>query len=339
MSARQAVERWRIGGVAHTATRGNRYGTKSFVAKARDSRTYNLTPGVHISDIGKEMGRDGIDTDWIQFTYIRIPRTNMMMKHPEVSYTGEVKEPPMTQLNYGALSQGRVAIVVDAVDIEKKAATMAVLAQAYALHFTGVESNKLYEELMDKLESTQPHDASMGETLGGHGYFAYPCLATTYNDFAVHFTCEGSNTILTLQSGRHLVNCYREALTRKTQPEGIDHLNNIDTLHTQGRAVKTLEEIMDFDAVKSASEGLHPVLTKKCILCGLYSIKQDSGSFLQYRCFTPSQMDLVCPLVNVLYCDIRQEYILLIDSFNYSDYMINSAFGVYDGNVYEKCFD
>ncbi|KAF9103948.1 fatty-acyl coenzyme A oxidase [Mortierella sp. GBA35] len=467
--------KWWIGGAAHTAThtvcfaqlivRGKRYGTKSFVVQLRDTRTYTLMPGINIGDIGKKMGRDGIDNGWIQFTNVRIPRTNMLMKHTKVSRAGEVKEPPMAQLTYGALIQGRVAMVVDSGNIAKKAVTIAgryaavrrqfqssphdvqetklidyaihqyrlmpILAQAYAFHFTGVETQKLYDKLMDKLESTQPGDASMQDTLdtlkethatsaglkafctwstlnaieacrqtlGGHGYSAYTGLATTYNDFAVHCTWEGDNTILTLQSGRYLVSCYREALAGKAQPEGVDYLNHLDTLLNQGCAAKTNEDILDFDviqqawgvvtanvvkkagddfeaslksgmspeaayeecsqarlaaakihsfgyifrrfaqAVKSAPEGLRAILTKVCFLYGLYSIEQNAGFFLQYRYFTPSQMDYVRAQVNVFCREVRQEYIPLIDAFNYSDYMINSPLGVYDGNVYEKYFD
>ncbi|KAF8923758.1 acyl-CoA dehydrogenase/oxidase C-terminal [Dissophora ornata] len=467
--------KWWIGGAAHTAThcvvfaqlmvRGKRYGTKSFVVQLRDTRTYTLMPGVNIGDIGKKMGRDGIDNGWIQFTNVRIPRTNMLMKHTKVSRAGEVKEPPMAQLTYGALIQGRVAMVVDSGNIAKKAVTIAgryaavrrqfqsnphdvqetklidyaihqyrlmpLLAMAYAFHFTGVETQKLYDNLMDKLESTQPDDAGLQDTLatlrethatsaglkafctwstlsaieacrqtlGGHGYSAYTGLATTYNDFAVHCTWEGDNTILTLQSGRYLVSCYREALAGKVQPEGVDYLNHLDTLLIQGCAVKTNEEILSFDiiqqawgvvtanvvkkagddfadslkqgmspeaayeecsqarlaaakihsfgyvfrrfaqAVNKAPEGLRAVLTKVCLLYGLYSIEQNSGFFLQYRYFTPSQMDYVRAQVNVLCRDVRQEYIPLIDAFNYSDYMINSPFGAYDGNVYEKYFE
>ncbi|KAF9962604.1 fatty-acyl coenzyme A oxidase [Mortierella alpina] len=467
--------KWWIGGAAHTAThtvcfaqlivRGKRYGTKSFVVQLRDTRTYTLMPGINIGDIGKKMGRDGIDNGWIQFTNVRIPRTNMLMKHTKVSRAGEVKEPPMAQLTYGALIQGRVAMVVDSGNIGKKAVTIAgryaavrrqfssspheiqetklidyaihqyrlmpLLAQAYAFHFTGVETQKLYDDLMDKLESTQPGDASMQDTLdtlkethatsaglkafctwstlnaieacrqtlGGHGYSAYTGLATMYNDFAVHCTWEGDNTILTLQSGRYLISCYREALAGKAQPEGVDYLNHLDTLLTQGCAVKTNEEILNFDiiqqawgvvtanvvkkagddfdasvkqgmnpeaayeecsqarlaaakihsfgyvfrrfaqAVKSAPEGLRPILAKVCFLYGLYSIEQNAGFFLQYRYFTPSQMDFVRAQVNVYCREVRQEYIPLIDAFNYSDYMINSPLGVYDGNVYEKYFD
>ncbi|KAF9546324.1 fatty-acyl coenzyme A oxidase [Mortierella hygrophila] len=467
--------KWWIGGAAHTAThtvvfaqlivRGKRYGTKSFIVQLRDTRTYVLMPGINIGDIGKKMGRDGIDNGWIQFTNVRIPRTNMLMKHTKVSRAGEVKEPPMAQLTYGALIQGRVAMVVDSGNIAKKAVTIAgryaavrrqfqssphdvqetklidyaihqyrlmpLLAQAYAFHFTGVETQKLYDNLMDKLESTKPGDASMQDTLdtlkethatsaglkafctwstlnaieacrqtlGGHGYSAYTGLATTYNDFAVHCTWEGDNTILTLQSGRYLVSCYREALAGKAQPEGVSYLNHLDTLLNLGCGAKTNEDILNFDiiqeawgvvtanvvkkagddfdvslkagmspeaayeecsqarlaaakihsfgyifrrfaqAVKAAPEGLRPILTKVCFLYGLYSIEQNAGFFLQYRYFTPSQMDFVRSQVNVFCREVRQEYIPLIDAFNYSDYMINSPLGVYDGNVYEKYFD
>ena len=467
--------KWWIGGAAHTAThtvvfaqliiRGKRYGTKSFVVQLRDPKTYTLMPGINIGDIGKKMGRDGIDNGWIQFTNVRIPRTNMLMKHTKVSRSGDVKEPPMAQFTYGALIQGRVAMVVDSGNISKKAVTIAgryaavrrqfsssphdvqetklidyaihqyrlmpLLAQAYAFHFTGVETNKLYDDLMDQLEGSQPDDAGLQDvietlkethatsaglkafctwstlnaieacrqTLGGHGYSAYTGLASTYNDFAVHCTWEGDNTILTLQSGRYLVNCYREALAGKTQPEGVSYLNHMDSLLNQGCAVKNNEEILTFDiiqqawgvvtanvvkkagddfeaclkqgmnpegayeecsqarlaaakihsfgyvfrrfadAVKNAPEGLKAVLTKVCLLYGLYSIEQNAGFFLQYRYFTPSQMDYVRAQVNVFCREVRQEYIPLIDAFNYSDYMINSPLGVYDGNVYEKYFD
>ncbi|KAF8924785.1 fatty-acyl coenzyme A oxidase [Dissophora ornata] len=153
---------------------------------------------VNIGDIGKKMGRDGID-GWITAVYHSWPRH---------------------------------------------------------LPLAGVETNKLYEELMDKLESTQPDDASMGavidtlkkthdtsaeleafwawstwnvievirQTLSGHSYFAHTGLSTTYNEFS--------------------------ALSGKTKLEGVDHLYNLDTLLTRGCAVKTLEEILDIHVIQ-----------------------------------------------------------------------------------------
>jgi len=78
--------------------KGKKYGTKCFVVPLRDPKTYNLLPGINIGDIGKKMGRDGIDNGWIQFTSVRIPRGYMLQKHTKVSRTGDVKEPKLQQL-------------------------------------------------------------------------------------------------------------------------------------------------------------------------------------------------------------------------------------------------
>lgn len=72
------------------------------------------------------MGRDGIDNGYIQFTYVRVPRSYMLQKHTQVTREGKVYEPALAQLTYGALLQGRVAMVEDAGNISKKALTIAI---------------------------------------------------------------------------------------------------------------------------------------------------------------------------------------------------------------------
>lgn len=62
-------------GAAHSAThcsvfaqlivKGQVYGTKTFIVPLREPKTYQLLPGVAIGDIGKKMGRDGIDNGWM----------------------------------------------------------------------------------------------------------------------------------------------------------------------------------------------------------------------------------------------------------------------------------
>lgn len=47
------------------------------------TRSFMLLPGVNIGDLGKKMGRDGIDNGYIQFTYVRVPRSHMLMKHTQ----------------------------------------------------------------------------------------------------------------------------------------------------------------------------------------------------------------------------------------------------------------
>lgn len=114
--------KWWIGGAAHSAThtvvfarlivKGKDYGVKTFVVPLRDNE-HNIWPGVAIGDIGAKMGRDGIDNGWIQFSDVRIPREYMLQKFTKVSKQGDVEEPPLEQLAYGALLGGRVTMVTD----------------------------------------------------------------------------------------------------------------------------------------------------------------------------------------------------------------------------------
>ncbi|KAJ3098361.1 fatty-acyl coenzyme A oxidase [Phlyctochytrium bullatum] len=464
--------KWWIGGAAQTAThcavfaqmivKGKRYGVKTFIVQLRDPKDFSLKPGIVIGDIGAKMGRHGVDNGWIQFTHVRVPRSHLLQKHTKVSRTGEVTEPPMAQLTYGALINGRVSMVVDSGNVAKKALTVAIryaairrqfgrpnepetklldyvihqyrliplLAQAFAMHFTGVEVNAMNEALQERLSGLQPGDKDLNEvlaslkelhgtsaglkafctwnaldtidkcrqSLGGHGYSAYTGLASLYNDFAVQCTWEGDNTILSLQSGRYLVSCYREAKAGKRQAPGVGYLNDLASALTKKCHAKTPAEIAsldvvgeafwlvagnvvkkagdDFesylqkglseeqayeecsqarlyaakvhtvgylfhrfkDAVNRASADLKPILTKLCLLYGLYNIAENSGPFLQYEFFTPKQVDWVRQTVNDLCREIRKDAVPLTDSFNYTDFIINSPLGRFDGNVYEHYF-
>ncbi|KAF5101786.1 hypothetical protein D0Z00_000648 [Geotrichum galactomycetum] len=127
--------KWWIGGAAHTAThsvcfarlivKGKDYGVKSFVVPLRNLSDFTLKPGIAIGDIGKKMGRDGIDNGWIQYTNVRIPRQFMLMKYAKVDSNGVVTEPPLAQLAYGALIGGRVSMAVDSYHFSKRFITIA----------------------------------------------------------------------------------------------------------------------------------------------------------------------------------------------------------------------
>jgi len=192
--------KWWIGGAAHTAThcvvfaqlivKGKKYGVKSFVVQLRDLDG-NLKPGINIGDIGAKMGRHNIDNGWIQFTNVRIPRGNMLMKHTKVLSNGTVQEPPLAQLTYGALIGGRVQMVMDSANAAKLALTIAIrygavrrqfahkegepekqilnyashqfrlmplLALAFAMHFGGMQTDKNYSQMINDIEGAGPDD-------------------------------------------------------------------------------------------------------------------------------------------------------------------------------------
>lgn len=141
-----AATKWWIGGAAHTAThtvcfarliiKGKDYGVKSFVVPLRNTDDWSLKPGVAIGDIGKKMGRDGIDNGWIQFTNVRIPRQFMLMRFSKVDREGNVTEPPLAQLAYGALITGRVSMASDSFYAASRFLTIAIRYAAVRRQFS-----------------------------------------------------------------------------------------------------------------------------------------------------------------------------------------------------------
>jgi len=449
---------------AQLIIKGKKCGVKTFIVQLRDTKTFKLEPGIVIGDCGPKMGRHGIDNGWIQFTHVRIPRSHMLMKHTKVLSTGKLIEPAMAQLAFGALITGRVSMIIDSGNIAKKACTIAIryaairrqfgggngkpetklldyvihqrrlmplLAQALAMHFTGVEVGGMYEDLMNRLGGLKPgdkdtkevldslkelHGTSAGlkafctwnaldtidqcrQALGGHGYSAYAGLAGLYSDFAVQCSWEGDNTILTLQAGRYLISCYRDMQKGGVQPGGVGYLNNLKKLLQMKCAAKSEGEVAEMDVISlafdvvsahvvqkagedyaecikkgmkeevayeecssarlnaakihsfgylfqrfkdgiaKAPSAIYPVLKNSCQLYGLYNISELSGPFLQYEFFTPQQMEWIRSRVTLLCKQVRLDSIPLTDSFNFTDFIINSPLGRYDGNMYESYFN
>ena len=366
--------KWWIGGAAHTCTHaavyanlivdGKKYGVKTFVVQLRDTKTFQLMNGILIGDCGAKMGRHGIDNGWIQFTHVRIPRSHMLMKHSKVKRDGTVIEPPLAQLAFGALINGRVTMITDSGNISKKAVTIAIryaavrrqfgaddsgietklldypihqhrlmplLAQAFAMHFTGIEVSQMFEDLMAKLEGLDPNDKSAKQVLeslkelhgtsaglkafctwnalhtidqcrqalGGHGYSAYAGLASLYADFAVQCTWEGDNTILTLQAGRYLINCYRECQKGIKQQGGVSYLNILDQLLTKkcGKNIdlNVIGEaywVVAANVVKKAGDDYNACIEKglsvedayeECSQARLFAAKIHSYGYLYHR--------------------------------------------------------
>ncbi|KEI39451.1 uncharacterized protein L969DRAFT_48519, partial [Mixia osmundae IAM 14324] len=475
-----SATKWWIGGAASTATHssvfaqmvidGKRYGTKTFIVPLRDPKTFALLPGILIGDIGKKMGRDGIDNGYIQFTNVRIPRAYMLMKHTQVTREGHVQEPPLAQLTYGALLQGRTAMVADAASVSKKALTIGIryaavrrqfktgdsefetqvlsypihqrrliplVAQAIAMGFTSLRMTALFEEMTQTLESLDPnsdeahmqdvleklketHATSAGlkafctwngletidkcrQSCGGHGYSAYNGLAGMYADQAVQCTWEGDNTILSLQAGRSLIASYIEARQGdKKMASGVAYLNNLehvltdkcpsdkdvvslDTLdkawatiaantvkraaeayegwtkkgkgrdlafelcsqerfvaakvHTTGYIFRQfVDALRELKKVEDPKSGVVEHLEKVALLYGLFQAEEQGIFFLKYKFYTPEQMDIISNKISGLCNELRKSIVSLVDAFNFSDFIVNSPFGRYDGDVYTSYF-
>ncbi|KAK7204075.1 acyl-coenzyme a oxidase 2 [Myxozyma melibiosi] len=467
-----AATKWWIGGAAHTATHtvcfarlivhGKDYGVKSFVVPLRDPTNYELKPGISIGDIGRKMGRDGIDNGWVQFTNVRIPRQFMLMRHCQVDRHGKVTQPPLEQLTYGALIGGRVSMTADSAQMSKRFVTIAIryaavrrqftakkgqvetklldyalhqrrllplLAQTFAIQFSADEILKMHRSLLKNIDSIDPSDKkSMGalieelkevfatsaglkafstwacadtidqtrQACGGHGYSAYNAFGPAYADWVVQCTWEGDNSILALSAGRALIQRYLQVKKGRTAPVSTGYLNKaaelakatagsrkidspevlVEAWNAVASAVvckagasfealtkkgKTADEAFEetsqqrflaarihtrasmvrmfYDRIATAKPELKEVLYDLAALYALWSIENDSGLFLQAGYFTSAQIDEAKDLTEVYLGKVRKQAIPLTDSFNFSDFFINSAIGRKDGNVYENYFE
>lgn len=469
--------KWWIGGAAHTAThtvcfarlivKGKDYGVKSFVVPLRNVDDWSLKPGVAIGDIGKKMGRDGIDNGWIQFTDVRIPRQFMLMRYSKVDRDGVVTEPPLAQLAYGALIGGRVSMAGDSFYISARFLTIAIryaairrqfsatpgeketvildyplhqrrllprLAYAYAINAAATELYVLHDTASSQLETVDPKNIvalktavndikelfsiSAGvkafstwaasdiidecrQACGGHGYSGYNGFGQGYNDWVVNCTWEGDNNVLTLSAGRSLIQSAIAARNGKPVGAASQYLTRATELskkHLEGRSLEdpavlieaweaasarllmgaadsyekelkkangnvaaAMERVSQqrfetarvhtrlymikafFGRISKASSNSVPsnvvaALTDLAILFALYSIEKDSGLFLKSAFLTSEDTDTVTSLVDEYNFKVRQQAIPLVDSFNLSDYFINSPIGNYNGDVYKDYF-
>ncbi|KAJ1917163.1 fatty-acyl coenzyme A oxidase [Mycoemilia scoparia] len=305
-----------------------------------------------------------------------------------------------------------------------------LLAQTFAMIFGAREMNTNYQNLMAQINSEkqenmqallenlkETHATSAGlkafctwmclniidqcrQSLGGHGYSAYTGLSTSYQDFVVHCTWEGDNTILTLQCGRYLVSMANQAKKGKPLPKNMSYLGEFVKSRThpscKGVSVedvcsfKTLREAwgcvaanaiiqaanefeealkkgLDKDAAyeqcsasrlhaarmhvfthlfnrfseaaEASPDSLRPTLTKLAVLFATHSATQHSGEFLQCGYYNNEQIYTIKRHVSELCADLRNDAVSIVDSFNYSDYVINSPLGCFDGNIYVKYFD
>ncbi|KAF9122492.1 acyl-Coenzyme A oxidase [Mortierella sp. 14UC] len=128
--------KWWIGMSGETATHtvaicqtivdGENHGINWFIVPLRDGKTGKLLPGVTAGDIGHKSARQGLDNGWIQFTSVRIPRQNMMMKWASMSPEGEFTPSPNPILSYATLIPERFTLLGGSQVILSQTLTIAV---------------------------------------------------------------------------------------------------------------------------------------------------------------------------------------------------------------------
>ncbi|XP_022821685.1 probable peroxisomal acyl-coenzyme A oxidase 1 isoform X1 [Spodoptera litura] len=127
--------KWWPGGLGNTAnyciviaqlySKGECHGIHSFIVQVRDEDTHMPLPGIKVGEIGVKMGLNAVNNGFIGFENVRIPRTNMLMKHAKILEDGTYVKSKNSKLIYGAMVFVRVVIVFDSVNYLAKAITVA----------------------------------------------------------------------------------------------------------------------------------------------------------------------------------------------------------------------
>jgi acyl-CoA oxidase len=91
--------------------------------------------------------------------------------------------------------------------------------------------------------------------------------------------------------------------------------------------------------IRKSNPALHPVLNRLCNLFTLHRMEEDIGEFLEDGYLNSTQASLLRKQVRNLLIQLRPDSVPLVDAFNYSDYSLNSALGIYSGNVYETMYE
>ncbi|XP_075166874.1 acyl-coenzyme A oxidase 1-like [Haematobia irritans] len=123
------------GGLGHSSTHciamANLYihnkpkGVATFIVPLRDPETYMPLPGIELGDIGKKFGFYGVNNGYLGMKNVRIPRTNMLMRHVQVHPDGTFEQSPAAALSYFSMVFGRCWIAHNHTNMLAAAAVIA----------------------------------------------------------------------------------------------------------------------------------------------------------------------------------------------------------------------
>nr|XP_002131877.1 peroxisomal acyl-coenzyme A oxidase 2 [Ciona intestinalis] len=113
-------------------------------------------------------------------------------------------------------------------------------------------------------------------------------------------------------------------------------LVNVVKAHITQYIVATFASVID---ELSCSPPVKTVLLQMCALYALENITLYSGDFLKVGYLSPKQCDLALEAELDLLSCLRPNAVGLVDAFDYSDDLLQSCIGAYDGNVYERLFE
>uniref|UniRef100_A0A8R1I2G8 Acyl-coenzyme A oxidase n=1 Tax=Caenorhabditis japonica TaxID=281687 RepID=A0A8R1I2G8_CAEJA len=307
--------------VALMIIKGKNYGPQTFMVPLRDEKTHQPLKGITIGDIGPKLAYNIVDNGFLGFDHYRIPRTNLLMRHTRVEPDGTFVKPPHAKINYSAMVHVRSYMITGQAIMLAYALTIATryssvrrqgqidttqpevkvleyqtqqhrlfpsIARAYAFVFAGAETVRLYERVLQEVEtgnvslmadlhaltsglkSVVTHQTAQGieqarMACGGHGYSQASYISEIFGVAVGGCTYEGENLVMLQQLARYLVKSAGLVQAGQSSKLGplvaylgakSDSTSLIDRTPTPGFAeyVKTFQHIARKQTLKAAQK-------------------------------------------------------------------------------------
>ncbi|GAA5942284.1 hypothetical protein JCM1841_002805 [Sporobolomyces salmonicolor] len=106
------------------------------------------------------------------------------------------------------------------------------------------------------------------------------------------------------------------------------------TAHSQYYLVYNFAQAILHDAALKAQPAVHRVMTTCFELFACYTMDAEASEFLSSGYLSPKQHELLRNRVHALLAELRPQAVPLVDAWGCPDYLLNSALGRHDGDVY-----
>ena len=112
---------------ARLIVNGKDLGVHNVMVPIRDVNTHVPLSGVTVGDIGAKIGYNNQDNGFCRFDHVRVPRTNLAMKHAQLKRDGTyLAAPNRKKASYSSMTGVRASIVMAAGHCNSMAATIAI---------------------------------------------------------------------------------------------------------------------------------------------------------------------------------------------------------------------
>ncbi|GAA5993880.1 hypothetical protein JCM5350_001579 [Sporobolomyces pararoseus] len=123
-------------------------------------------------------------------------------------------------------------------------------------------------------------------------------------------------------------------IEKKTWNALLIDIFRCSTAHAQYYLVYNFAQAILHDEELKSKPALHKVMTTCFELFACYTMDTEASEFLSSGYLSPKQHELLRNRVHALLAELRPQAVSLVDAWGVPDYLLNSALGRYDGDVY-----